>query len=78
MFTANKPVSAKKVTSYYVPPTAPKTITWSTNSYFDFNLDVVRLAAKKVCYYLWRDATDAQQERLYDIVFASLRCIPSE
>ena len=77
MFAARTPTSAKKIANCYVPqPKSP--ITWSTNAYFDFNLDIVRLVAKKVCYYLWREATEAQQERLYDIVFASLRCIPSE
>ena len=83
MFSYNKPVKAKAIDSLYVPyrpyyDSKINTIGWSNNAYFSFDLDIVRLVAKKVQLNIWRDAKGEDKERLYDIVFAALRCIPSE
>ena len=83
MFAFNKPIKAKAIDSLYIPyrpyyETKTNSIGWSKNVYFNFDLDIVKLVAKKVQYYLWKDAKGEDETRLYDIVFAALRCIPSE
>lgn len=83
MFAYNKPVKARTIDSLYVPyrpyvENSKSPIGWSNNVYFSFDLDIVKLVAKKVQYYLWTDAKGEDETRLYDIVFAALRCIPAE
>lgn len=83
MFTFNKPIKAKAIDSLYVPyrpytGSYSSPIGWSKNVYFSFILDIVQHVAKKIQEIIWKDATGEDAARLYDIVFAALRCIPAE
>ena len=83
MFSYNKPIKAKTIDNLYVPfrpysDNYSSPIGWSKNVYFSFILDIVQQVAKKIKKIIWEDASGEDEARLYDIVFAALRCIPAE